>query len=249
MRVYKVMLFLAMTGLFFSCKDKGDTVPKEEYDQIYEEYKILQETLDASKDYNLKQAATINKTLGELAQISGKTLTLRTDIEKGTARVTQADRISANIDAIKSRIASLESQKGNNSAFRKIVANLKTIIREKEAEINSLKEIIESQKETIETQTTKIAEQGQQIDRQQEQLQQAVVAQARLLYQAAYEFEQMADEMPDVSRKKNKRKVDNWAVQILNSSLLYYQKSQEYGNDCSQEISRVKRRIAMMRSL
>ena len=112
-----------------------------------------------------------------------------------------------------------------------------------------MKEIIESQKETIETQTTKIAEQGQQIDRQQEQLQQAVVAQARLLYQAAYEFEQMADEMPDVSRKKNKRKVDNWAVQILNSSLLYYQKSQEYGNDCSQEISRVKRRIAMMRSL
>lgn len=243
------MLFLAMTGLFFSCEDKTDTVPKEEYDQIYEEYKILQETLDASKDSNLKQAATINKTLGELAKISGKTLVLRTDIEKGTARVTQADRISANIEAVKSRIASLESQKGNNSAFRKIVANLKTIIREKEAEINSLKEIIESQKETIETQTTKIAEQGQQIDRQQEQLQQAVVAQARLLYQAAHEFEQMADEMPDVSRKKNKSKVGNWAVQILNSSLLYYQKSQEYGNDCSQEISRVKRRIAYMRSL
>lgn len=247
MRVCKVIPMFMLAGLLLSCGNKGETVPKDEYDQVFEEYRALQEMLDASKETNLKHAATINKTLSDLAEISGNTLVLRTDIENGTARVTQADRISANIKAIKRRISSLESQVGNDGEYKKIVSNLKTIIREKEAEINSLKEIIDSQKETIDNQTTTITEQGEQISRQQEQLQQAVVAQARLLYQAASEFENLAEEMPDVSRRKNQRKVDGWAVQMLNNSLLYYQKSQEYGIDCSQEIKRVKHKITELK--
>lgn len=249
MRVYKITWIFVLAPLFASCWwNDEETVSKQEYDEIYEEYQLLKESLDATQTSNLNQAATINKTLTELAEISGSTLVLRTNIEKGTAHVTQAELISNNIQSIKNKISALESQIGNDSAYKKMVENLKTIVREKEAEINSLKAIIESQKETIQQQTTTITEQGEQISKQQELLKRAVVVQSQLLYQAAKEFEEIAEEVPDVSRKKNQKKVDNWAVTMLNSALIYYQKSQEYGNDCSVEIARVKRKIVMLRT-
>ena len=95
------------------------------------EYKQMKESLDATQQSNLNQAATINKTLSELAEISGNTMVLRGDIENGTARVTQAEKISNNIKAIKSKIASLEKQVGNDSHYKKIISNLKTIVKEK----------------------------------------------------------------------------------------------------------------------
>lgn len=253
MRVHKIISMFVLAGLFLSCG--GDTVPKKEYDEIYDEYKLLKESLDATHTSNLKQAATISKTLSELAEISGNTLVLRSNIENGTARVTQAERISDNIRAIKSKIASLENQIGDNSVYKKIVINLKTIIKEKESEINALKGIIESQnttiteqESTIDQQLQEIEQQGQKINYQQERLQQAVKAQATLLYQAAREFEQFAEDVPDVSRKKNQRKVNAWAISMLSRSLLYYEKSQEYGIDASIAISRVKNRISSLKT-
>ena len=106
MRVYKIISIIAFTALLFSCG--GETVSKKEYDEIYDEYKLLKESLDATRTSNLNQAATINKTLSELAEISGNTLILRGNIENGTARVTQAERISANIKAIKNNVSTSE---------------------------------------------------------------------------------------------------------------------------------------------
>lgn len=244
MRVYKIISVLILAGLFYSC---GGGVSQKDYDELKDENKFLKESLDATHTSVLNQAATINKTLGELAEISGNTLILRGDIENGTARVTQAEKLSTNIKAIKNRIAALEKQIGNDSAYKKIVSNLKTIIKEKEAEINSLKEIIESQNTTIKEQESTIEQQGQQLSDQQEQLKKAVKAQASLLYQAASEFEKFAQEVPDVSRKKNQRKVNEWAVTMLSRAILYYQESQKYGVDASAEISRVKNEITALR--
>ena len=244
MRVYKIISVLILAGLFYSC---GGGVYQKDYDELKEENKLLKESLDATHTSVLNQAATINKTLSELAEISGNTLILRGDIENGTARVTQAEKLSTNIKVIKNRIAALEKQIGNDKAYKKIVSNLKTIIKEKEAEINSLKVIIENQNTTITEQKSTIEQQGLQISNQQEQLHQAVKAQASLLYQAASEFEQFADEVPDVSRKKNKEKVNEWAISMLSRSLLYYQESQKYGIDASSAISRVQRKIATLR--
>ena len=155
---------------------------------------------------------------------------------------------------ITKKIASLEKQIGNDSSYKNIVANLKNIIKKKEAEINSLKEIIENQKTTISKQKSTITEQkitieqqGQQINNQQEQLQQAVKRQASLLYDAAYEFEQLAQEAPDVSKKKNPKKVNDWAIGMLSRSLQYYQELQKYGVDASVPISRIKRKITTLR--
>lgn len=245
MRVYKIISLFVLAGLLWSC---GGGVSQEEYDEIYNEYKELKESLDATQQSNLNQAATINKTLSELAQISGSTMVLRGDIENGTARVTQAEQISNNIKAIKNKISTLEKQIGNDSAYKKIVANLKTIIKEKEAEINSLKDIIESQNTTITEQKSTIEQQGQQLSAQEEQLKKAVKAQATLLYQAASEFEKFAQDVPDVSRKKNQKKVNEWAVTMLSRSILYYQESQKYGVDASADISRVKNEIAALRT-
>ena len=76
----------------------------------------------------------------------------------------------------------------------------------------------------------------------------AVKAQATLLYQAASEFEKFAQDVPDVSRKKNQRKVNEWAVTMLSRAILYYQESQKYGVDASAEILRVKNEIAALRT-
>jgi len=244
------MILFVLTGLLWSCGG----VSQKDYDELKDENKLLKESLDATHTSVLNQAATINKTLSELAEISGNTMELRVDVEKGIARVKQADRISSNIKAIKSRIASLEKQVGNDSAYKKIVANLKTIVKEKEAEINSLKKIIESQNITIIEQDSTINQQQQAIEQQglllsnqQEQLRKAVKIQAHLLYQAASEFEQFAKEVPDVSRKKNQKKVNEWAITMLSRSLLYYQESQKYGINASLDISRVQRRITTLR--
>jgi chromosome segregation ATPase len=241
-----------LIGILASCG--GDKVSKQEYDEIYDEYQLLKESLDATQTSNLKQAATINKTLSELAEISGNTLVLRGNIENGTARITQAERISDNIQAIKDRINTLERQVGDDSAYKKMVANLKTIIREKEKEIESLKGIIENQnstiseqKSTINQQQQEIEQKGRQIDYQQERLQQAVKTQASLLFQAASEFEQFAEDVPDVSRKKNQKKVNEWAISMLSRARLYYVKSQEYGVNASAAISRVDSRILRLR--
>jgi hypothetical protein len=128
MRINKVISLLVLAGLLWSC---GGGVSQEEYDEIYNEYKQMKESLDATQQSNLNQAATINKTLSELAEISGNTMVLRGDIENGTARVTQAEKISNNIKAIKSKIVSLEKQVGNDSHYKKIISNLKTIVRKK----------------------------------------------------------------------------------------------------------------------
>jgi chromosome segregation ATPase len=238
-----------MIGCLVSCG--SDKVSKEEYDEIYGEYQMLKESLDATQTSNLQQAATINKTLSELAEISGNTLTLRGNIENGTAKITQAEKIRDNINAIKDKIRLLEHQIGDDSAYKKIVANLKTIIKEKEKEIESLKEIIENQnstiaeqKNTIDKQQSEIEEKGRQIDNQ---LQQAVKAQAALLFQAAGEFEKFAEDIPDVSRKKNQKKVNEWAISMLSRARLYYMKSQEYGVNAAAAISRVDKRISRLR--
>ena len=246
MRVYKIISVLILAGLFFSC---GGGVSQKDYDELKEENKLLKESLDATHTSVLNQAATINKTLSELAEISGNTLKLRGDIENGIARVTQAEQISRNIKAIKNKISSLEKQIGNDSAYKKIVSNLKTIIKEKEEEINSLKEIIENQNATITEQKSTIEQQGQKLSNQQEKLKQAVKVQAKLLYQAASEFEKFAEDVPDVSRKKNKKKVNDWAISMLSRSLLYYQESQKYGIDASSDISRVQKRIVTLRKV
>ena len=227
MRVYKIISVLILAGLFYSC---GGDVSQKDYDELKEENKLLKESLDATQTSVLNQAATINKTLGELADISGNIMDFRGDIESGNARITQAEQISKNIKAIKNKISSLEKQIGNDSA-----------------EIKSLKEIIENQNATITEQKSTIEQQDQRLNNQQEKLKQAVKVQAKLLYQAAGEFEQFAEDVPEVSRKKNKKKVNDWAISMLSRSLLYYQESQKYGIDASSDISRVQKRIVALR--
>lgn len=250
MRVYKIISLFILTSLLWSCGG----VSQKDYDELKDENIFLKESLNATHSSVLNQAAIINKTLSELAEISGNTMELRVDIENGTARLKQADRISNKIKAIKSRINSLEKEIEDNSAYKKIVYNLNTIIKERETEIYSLKKTIERQKttiieqdSTINKQQEEIEQQGQLLSNQQEQLKKAVKTQAQLLYQAASEFEQFANDVPDVSKKKNQKKVNEWAITMLSRSLLYYQESQKYGIDASSAISRVQRRIATLR--
>lgn len=197
--IYLVFLIIGLT----SCKEK---VSKAEYDEILSEYKELKEVVGESQSLNLKNARTLNQTLTELANISDNTMLLRQDLETGTAQIKQAEQITGCIISIKNKIKKLEKQNEANPEFRKTIQNLKIIITEKEKEIIKLKRIIASQDNIISQKEEVIQIQSNTISQKESELRQAINEQAYLLFQAGEELEYLADNAPDVSRKKNKKK-------------------------------------------
>lgn len=222
--IYLVFLIIGLT----SCKEK---VSKAEYDEILSEYKELKEVVGESQSLNLKNARTLNQTLTELANISDNTMLLRQDLETGTAQIKQAEQITGCIISIKNKIKKLEKQNEANPEFRKTIQNLKIVITEKEKEIIKLKRIIASQDNIISQKEEVIQIQSNTISQKESELRQAINEQAYLLFQAGEELEYLADNAPDVSRKKNKKKIDEYQKRILQKSLFYYEKASLYGYD------------------
>jgi len=229
---------IALALTMGACGGDG-TVSQEKYDDILKEYNELKQSVADAQNTNVQQAVTLNQTLTELAEISGTTEVLRSDIEQGRARLSQAEKISNSIEAIKEKIADLE-RRATDDTYARMVRNLKTIVSEKEREIADLKSTIQQQQNTIRQQegtinqqTERIHEQNSTINDQAAKLQVAVARQAQLLNQAGHDFEDMGDDIPDVSRKKNKRKVESWAAEMYSKAIIYYQRAQEYGHQQS----------------
>jgi hypothetical protein len=132
-----------------------------------------------------------------------------------------------------------------------MVRNLKIIVREKEKEIEDLKRVIQDQRGKIKEQEGMIDEQNEKIGRQtitisvqEEQLRRTVAQQATLLNQAGRDFESMGDDIPDVSRKKNKHKVESWAASMYSMAIVYYKRAQEYGyQQSANDIQRVQNKL------
>ncbi len=238
MDAHKISLATAGLALMLAgCGNNG--VPQKQYDDVLREYNELKQSVEDAQNSNVQQAVTLNQALTDLAEISGTTELLRSDIEQGRARMSQADKIARSIAAIKDRIADLERQ-ANDQTYVRMVRNLKTIVSEKEREIADLKATIQRQENTIRQQegtineqTERIQEQTSTINDQAAKLQVAVARQAQLLNQASHDFEEMGDDIPDVSRKKNKRKVESWAAEMYGKAILYYQRAQEFGHQQS----------------
>ena len=110
------------------------------------------------------------------------------------------------------------------------------MISEKETEIEELRKEIQERDRTITEQSRTITEQSgtiqsqnETISSQQENLRLAVQEQARMLYQAGEDFEQLGDESPSVSRRKDKAKVKNLTAEMYEKAIFYYAKAQETG--------------------
>lgn len=235
MGVYKIViavLFISLIG----CRSE-ETVSKADYDMILNEYMSLKETTSESRELNINQAKTLSKTVEELAMISGRTADLRRNMEDGTARLTQADKISNSLAAIKSKISELEKQSAGNAEFIKTIKNLKSIITGQEVEISDLKglikekeAIIKDKDNTINAKNSEIHDKNQALSSKETELSLSILNQIDIIYRAGTDFEDIASQIPDVSRKANKRAVDEYQKKILNKALLYYDAAASSGH-------------------
>ena len=255
MRTLPLIPILLAAVLAAGCEFRsGDTVPKEDYDAVVRAYDELKVSAEATRDNYIEQAAAVDNILRELTQISGSTAVLRTDLEQGTAQLNQVEMIENSISDIKGKLDQLERLTKDNAQYKKVVASLKTVIAEKEKEIEDLKAEIQArdktiteQNEMITAQHGTIAQQNETISAQQANLQRAVQEQARMLYQAGVDFEELGDESPTVSRRKDKAKVKSLTLEMYEKAILYYSKAQETGYaDAADRLAAVKEKMAAL---
>lgn len=227
---------LAVAGIVVAAAACKNYVPRAEYDQVVQEYQALKDDAGALQDSYDEQVAAMDGILSELSEISGKTYSLRVGLENGSAGLSQAEQIEESISDIKGKLAELDKVTQANTANKRLVASLRKVVAEKESEIASLKEdilrkdrTIAEQKATITSQTGRIQEQDETISIQQGKLRQAVLDQARLLYQAGADFEELGDSTPDVRRRRDKQKVQDFTLEMYEKALLYYTKARESG--------------------
>ena len=234
-------IILVAAAFVTACEFKsGETVSKEDYDAVVRAYDELKVSAEATRDSYIEQATAVDNILQELSQISGSTAVLRTDVEQGTARLNQVEMIENSIEDIKGKLSRLEQLTADNAQYKKLVSSLKTVIAEKEKEIEDLKAEIQARDRTIDVQ-------NETISAQQANLEKALDEQASLLFQAGEDFELLGDEAPTVSRRKDKAKVKDLTVEMYEKSLLYYGKAQETGrSDAAARVERVKEKLAAL---
>ena len=237
MRTLPIIPFLLAAALVAGCDfPSGNSVPKEDYDAVVKAYDELKVSAEATRDSYIEQAAAVDNILQELSQVSGSTAVLRTDVEQGTARLNQVEMIENSIGEIKEKLNQLERLTQDNAQYRKLVSSLRTVIAEKEKEIEDLKAEIQARDRTINEQNEMISaqhgtiiQQNETISAQQANLQKAVQEQASMLFQAGQDFEELGDESPTVSRRKDKAKVKSLTIEMYEKAILYYSKAQETG--------------------
>lgn len=255
MRIIQISAILGLLVLASSCEfPKGETVPKEDYDTVVQAYEDLKASAEVTRNGYIEQAAAVDNILQELSQITGSTAVLRTDVEQGTARLNQVEMIENSISDIKGKLSQLERLTQDNAQYKKLVSSLKTVISEKEKEIEDLKAEIQAKDRTISEQNEEITAQrgtivmqNETISAQQENLEKAVREQARMLYQAGVDFEELGDESPTVSRRKDKAKVKSLTLEMYEKAVMYYSKAQETGYpDAAARIDAVKEKMATL---
>ena len=252
MRIVKVAVGLALALFLAASCDDPNYVSRQEYDSLLKEYEDLQAGSQAIREQHAAQAAAVDRILQQLSQISGSTVTLRSDLEHGTAEMTQVEKIESGLDKIKEQMDELETLTKKNKQMRNMVASLKKVIQEKEAEIEELKEEIRKKDETITRQHKTITEQSGQIESQsvtisaqQENLRALLAEQAQMLFQAGVDFEELGDEAPEVTLRKNKRKMADFQDNMYRKAILYYQQAQNAGYpDAAYRIMQVEEKMA-----
>lgn len=259
MEIFKIkhgLLILGMSFLGYGCS--SDKVEKyEDYiTQLFNEKTELEEDLAETKEVLqitqedvIKNKVIISQTLNELRELSAMTGIVRNDLEKGAAKLTQSEEISRHIKTIKERIETLESESGGA-----VVSSLKIIIEEKEREIESLRRTIRAQAGTISHQTNTIDRQRTALDEQSVDLLNKTVAleattkrQVELLWEAGRNFENLGDDAPNVSGRRDNRRVDDWMRQCYEKAKYYYLKARDNGKDgVSTDLNRINAKLSRL---
>ena len=248
-----IILSLTAAVLLTSC-----VVSKKNDDELLADYTELKDNHLGLQEEYAAQNNELSDILNSLAEVSGKTNSLKLSVENQTAQMDQASDIEEQITFIKEKLDSLdalqEKAKKTNAYLQKTIKNLKEVVAAQEAEITNLKEEIAQKDETIQSQAAdikakseKINEQAADIEAKNEELNKLVAKQVQMIYNAGVVLEEIGDSAPEVSWKKNKQKVANMRLSIYNEALANYRQAQSQGHsEAEARISALEAKIAAL---
>ena len=132
-----------------------------------------------------------------------------------------------------------------------MVKSLQTVIAQKDQEITTLKEeisrrdaTIDEQHRTISEQSGTIESQNKTISAQQENLRALLAEQAQMLFQAGVDFEDLGDNAPSVSGRRDRRNQKDFKRAMYEKSILYYREAQNSGYpEAAYRISEVQEKM------
>lgn len=114
--------------------------------------------------------------------------------------MSQAEEINQKLQTLKKRLSAVEGKRSDGSKnLLATMDKLKSIIEQKEIEINNLKQEIANQQQTIANQKNTIASQQVTIDAQSQEL---MNKQQEMWYKLGTELHSVVEELPKVKRKK-----------------------------------------------
>lgn len=240
MRIFKVIMILAITAAAIkSCDIDIPFVTREALETAQNETRDAKQALQSVQDNYARQNRELSSILAELTELSCQTTALQLNPEDEGRQLTQAEKIDGSLNAIKSRIDRLEQEANRARKLDKDMAlssqtirRLRTTVANQQEEINRLRAAIADRDATISRQNTVIAvqkdtisEQLQTILRQKAELNDALVRQTEMVYQAGCEFERLGDEGEQtlaVSGRKDKEMVRAYKKAIYEKASQFY---------------------------
>ena len=163
---------------------------------------------------NLEKSKIINNVVTELNQIAGNTHSLRVNVEHGVGELSQAEEINQKLQTLKKRLSAVEGKRSDGSKnLLATMDKLKSIIEQKEIEINNLKQEIASQQVTIDAQSQEL------MNKQQE-----------MWYKLGTELHSVVEELPKVKGRKDKRNIKNTRYYILNKAKECFEHAAQLGH-------------------
>ena len=234
-------------------------VSKKNYDSLMADYTELRDNHLGLQEEYAAQNNELSDILNSLAEVSGKTNSLKLSVENKTADMDQASDIQEQITFIKEKLDSLdalqEKAKKTNAYLQKTIKNLKEVVAAQEKEITDLKtqiaekdETIKSQAAEIKQQSGKISEQAADIEAKNEELKNLVDKQVNMIFNAGTVLEEIGDSAPEVSWKKNKQKVANMRLSIYNEALDNYKQALSQGHSgAAERITALEAKIAALK--
>lgn len=169
-------------------------------------------------------------------QIAGNTQSLRVNVEHGVGELSQAEEINRKLQILKKRLTAVEGKRSDSSKnLLATMDNLKSIIGQKEIEINNLKQEIANQQQTIANQKNTIANQQVTIDAQSQEL---MAKQQEMWYKLGVELYSVVEELPKVKGRKDKRNIKNTRYYILNKAKECFEHAAQLGHSLASSKAR-----------
>lgn len=142
--------------------------------------------------------------------------------------LSQAEEINQKLQTLKKRLSAVEGKRSDSSKnLLATMDKLKSIIEQKEIEINNLKQEIANQQQTIANQKNTIASQQVTIDAQSQEL---MNKQQEMWYKLGTELHSVVEELPKVKGRKDKRNIKNTRYYILNKAKECFEHAAQLGH-------------------